>query len=200
MKPPGYNAESARAAEVEEEERQRRAKQQQQREGREGEGDGGDAGGQASGQGGGEAATTTAGRGDGGGDKDEGEDGGQDGKDGDKEKKRKAKTVDVFGRKVVTGEDFEILKNAPRWVRWQALGFFSTPFRVRLGGEADEREGRIRGRIGGMGGEKGDDGRMLKCMPRRLRGVRSARAATCMRRCLHVVTGESTPLGEWLCE
>ncbi|CAI5490379.1 unnamed protein product, partial [Closterium sp. Naga37s-1] len=112
MKPPGYNAESARAAELAEEER---AKQENEGKmvlegGGVGEGGGGEGG---EGEGGG------------------GEDGGMgaDGAlvvaeagteppdtDGGKEqkKKKKPRATDVFGRAVPTGDDFEVLKNAPR--------------------------------------------------------------------------------------
>ncbi|CAI5991335.1 unnamed protein product [Closterium sp. NIES-65] len=112
MKPPGYNAESARAAELAEEERAK-----QEREGKM----------QLEGGGGGEGGGGEGGEGEGGGGEVAGM--GADGAlvvaeagteppdtDGGKEqkKKKKPRATDVFGRAVPTGDDFEVLKNAPR--------------------------------------------------------------------------------------
>ncbi|CAI5467248.1 unnamed protein product [Closterium sp. Yama58-4] len=114
MKPPGYNAESARAAELAEEERAK-----QEREGKALLERGGGAGGGSAG-GGGTGGGGEEGGGEGGG---VGADGalvvgaeaGSEPADKDQaEKKKKPRATDVFGRAVPTGDDFEVLKNAPR--------------------------------------------------------------------------------------
>ncbi|GJP52701.1 hypothetical protein CLOM_g11793 [Closterium sp. NIES-68] len=119
MKPPGYNAESARAAELAEEERVKQEREKQMM--LEGQGDdGGGEGGGGSAGGGGEGGNGEGEGGEGGGMARDGAlvlaDAGETaGGDKDKEKKKKKpRATDVFGRAVPTGDDFEVLKNAPR--------------------------------------------------------------------------------------